>query len=129
MTGTGLRGDVGDSLLLGVICLGKGGIQLVASGGRYALILEIDMGRGAKGLLKFVSPHERSTAVSGILLTHFFGDRDPLVGLVEFLVGALLTEDRIKVLRAQRLTCSGMKERQGLVGHDCLDVEKMRRNL
>ena len=96
---------------------------------RDTLVLEIDVGGGAESLLKLISPHKRGAAIGGILLPDLLGDRNPHVGLVEFLVSALLAEDRVEVFRLERLPGAGMKERQGLVGHDGLDVEKMRGNL
>ena len=87
------------------------------------------MGGSTKSFLKLISSHKRGAAIRSILFAHFLGDGDPLVSLVEFLVGALFTEDRIEVLWGQRLPGSWMKERKGLVRHDGLDVEKMRRNL
>ena len=101
----------------------------MAAGRRDALVLEIDVGGSSESLLKLIGPHERSAAVGGVLLAHFLRDGDPLVRLVEFLVGALLAEDGIKILGLERLPGAGMKEREGLVGHDGLDVEKMRWNL
>ena len=129
LAGTGLGGDVGDSLLLGVIGLGQGGIQLVAAGGRNGLVLEIDVGRGAEGLLQFIGTHERGAAVGRVLLADGLRDGNPLVRLVELLAGALLHEDGIQVLGFQGLLGGRVQERQGLVGHDRLDVEEMGRNL
>jgi hypothetical protein len=87
------------------------------------------MCRSPKRLFKFISPYERSATVSSILLTHFLRNRNPFIGLVKFLVSALLAEYRIKILGAKGLPGSRMKERKGLVGHDSLDVEIMRGNL
>ena len=101
----------------------------MASGRGNTFILEIDVSRSPKSLFKFVGPYQRSAAIGRVLLPHFFGNRNPFVRLVEFLVGTLLTEDRIKVFRLQRLPGTWMKERQRLVGHDSLDVEEMGGNL
>ena len=129
LAGTGFGGKVGDSLLLGVVGLGNGGVQLVAAGGRYTFVLEIDVRRGSQSGLQFIGPHQRGAAVGGILLADRLRDGNPFVGLVEFLIGTGLTEDGIEIFGLQRLLGGGVQERQRLVGHDGLDVEIMGRNL
>ena len=87
------------------------------------------MSGSAESLFQLVCAHQRSTAVCSILLTHFFRDGNPYIGLVEFLVGAGLAEDGIQVFWLERLAGGRIQERQGLVGHHCLDVEVMGGNL
>ena len=123
LTGTGLGGDVGDALLLGVVGLGQGGVQFVGAGRGDALILEIDVGWSAEGGLKIVGSHKRSASVAGVLLAYRLGDRDPLVSCVEFLVSAGLAEDRVEILGLQGLVCGRIEDWHRLVGHDCLHVE------
>ena len=129
LASSGFSGEVGDALFLGIVCLGDGRVEFVASGRAHALVLEVDVCRGAQGCFQLICSYQRGTAVCGILLTYGFRDGDPLVCLVQFLVGAGLAEDGIEVLGLQRLLCCRVKERQRLVGHDCLDVEIVRRNL
>ena len=129
LAGAGLGGEVRDALLLGVVGLGDGGVQLVAAGRGHGLVLEVDVGRGAEGLLQLIGAHERGAAVGGVLLADGLGDGDPFVRLVEFLVGAGLAEDRIQVFGLQGLLGGRVQERQRLVGHDRLDVEEVGRDL
>ena len=125
LASAGLRGDVGDALLLGIPGLCEGGVELVGTGGGNALVLEIDVGGGAERFFQFIGTHERGATVGGILLADGLRDRDPFVGHVEFLVGAGLAEDRVQVFRLHRLAGRGVEDRQGLVGHDGLHVEEM----
>ncbi len=128
LTGTGFRRQIGNSLFLRIIGLCDSGIQFMAAGGRNRFILEIDMGRSPKGLFQFVGSHERSAPVGSILLADRFGDRNPFVRLVEFLVGTGLTEDGIEVFRFKGLMGCRIQERKRLVGHNRLDVEEMGRD-
>ena len=96
---------------------------------RDALILEIDMRRGAKRLLQFICPHQRGAAIGGILFTHLFRYGNPHIGLIKFLVGACLAEDGIQVFRLQWLAGSWVQEWQRFIWHHGLDVEIMGRNL
>ena len=123
MSGSGFGGDVGDALLLGIVGLCQGRVQLVGSGRRDTLILEIDVCRCAERGLKVISPYQRRASVAGVLFTDRFRDRNPLVCRVELLVGARLAEDRVEILGFQGLVGGRVEDRHWLVGHDCLHVE------
>ena len=129
LAGTGFSGEVGNALLLGIIGLGDGAVELMAAGGAHGFVLEVDVSGGAQGGFQFIGSHQRGAAVGGVLLAYFFGDGDPFVGLVQFLVGAGLAEDGIQVFGFEGLPGGRVQERQRLVGHDGLDVKVVGRDL
>ena len=129
LAGSGLRGDIGDTLLLGVIGLRQGGIQFVRTRGGDTLVLEIDVGRGAEGRLELIGTHQRRAAVGRILLADRLRNGNPFVDGIELLLGTLFAEDGVEVFRLERLPGAGMEDGLGLVGHNRLDVEPCLRDL
>ena len=125
LAGAGFGGDVGDAFFLGIVGLCQGRIELVAAGGAHALILEIDVGGGAQGFFQLVGTHQRGATVGRILLAYRLRDGNPLIGLVQFLTGALFHKHRVEVFGLQGLLGGGVQERKRLVGHHRLDVEVM----
>ena len=129
LAGSGLRGDIGDTLLLGVIGLRQGGIQLVRTRRGDTLVLEIDVGRRAESRLELIGTHQRRAAVGRILLADRLRNGNPFVDGIELLLGTLLAEDRVEVFRLECLPGAGMEDGLGLVGHNRLDVEPCLRDL
>ncbi len=93
------------------------------------LVLEIDMGGCAEGLLQVVGSHQRCGTVELILVEHLLGDVDPGMLSVEFLHAALSGEDVCQVVNAEGLLGGGVDGRQRLVGHVGLNVVPLGRNL
>ena len=98
LTCTGLGGQVSDALLLGVICLGDRGVQLVAARGVVALKFIIDLCGGAELLLKAVGPDKRGGAAHFVEFLNFVGDVDISVGVVKLLHREVVAEDGFKLL-------------------------------
>ena len=129
LAGAGLGRDVRDALPLAVIGLSEGRVQLVRADGTDALVLEIDVRRGAERLFQSVGPDQRRAAVVFVLLADFVGDIDPRVGLVHLLIGQRLGENGIEIRGFQRLFRCGIQRRHRLVGHVGHDVVPPGRNL
>ena len=100
----------------------------MAAGRAHALILEIDVRGRTERFFQVIRAHERRAAVHGVLLADRFGDGDPFVGLVEFLLRTFFAEDRVEVFDLERLFRSGIEDREGFVGHHGLHVEVVGRD-
>ena len=117
LTGTGLGGQGGQALLLGIVGLGNGRIQLVAAGGVIALKFVVDLGRGAQFLFQVVGPDQRRGTVDLVHGLDFLGNVH-IAGLgVHLLMSQSLAEHRIEVLFGSRLAGFGIEHRLGLFLH------------
>ncbi len=122
LSGSRFGRDVGDAFLFAVIGLCQRRVELVGTHGADAFVLEVDVGRRAERFFQIVGPHERRAAVVFVLFAHGFGNVDPCVGLVHFLIGQRAGEDRVEILGPERLAGGGVERRHGFVGHVGRDV-------
>ncbi len=104
----GLGGDVGDTLLLAIICLGDGTIEFVRSHGADTLVLKVDMSGCTYGLLKAVGTYKRRGAPIFVHITYLLGYLYPFVLLVELLTTKFFGKDGEKVFGLQRLAGGGV---------------------
>ena len=93
LSGAGLGRQVLDALLVVVVGLRHGGVGLVRTRGRHALVLEIDLRRRSEGLFQPRRAHERRGTPYLVDLLHLFGNVDVAFG-GHLLVDQLLGEDR-----------------------------------
>ena len=114
---TGFRGDALESLLLGVVGLGDGGIQLVASGCVVAFELVIDMCGSSECFLKAVGPDRGRRSVHLVEVLDFLGNLDETCVVVQFLLHQLLAEDSLQLLCRHGLESAGVEKRCRLVLH------------
>ena len=117
LAGTGLRGHAGQTLLLGVVGLGDGGVQLVAAGGVVALEFVVDMCRGAQLLLQAIGAHQRGGTVHPIEVPHVLGDGDIRGMVVHLLLYQLGAEHVAHLLRRHGLQGAGVQQGRRLVLH------------
>ena len=110
-------GDVRHALLLAVVGLCYCRVELMRPHRAYALVLKIDMCRRVKKFLQSACSHQRGRAPNLIHFAHLLRNFNPLVGGVEFLVGASLIEQRIEVLRLHGLLVGWVKHRARLIFH------------
>ena len=122
LSGTGLGGDIGRALLLGIVALGQGRVDLVGTQGIHRLVLEIDVCRRLQRLFQGIGAHQRRTAIGFIFVHHLVGDGDEIMFGVQFLDAALAREDVGQIVHTQRLLGGRMKRGHGLVGHIGLNV-------
>ena len=123
-----LGGQAADALLVVVVGLRHGGVGLVRSGRRDALVLEIDFRGRAERLLQPRSPHERRGSPYFVNLLHLFGNVDePLRG--HLLIDQLFGENGAHLLFGYGLLGRGMQRGQRFVGHVGHDVVPLRGHL
>ena len=122
LAGAGLGGHALETLFFGVIGLGNGGVELVASTGVVALELVIDVRRGLQLLLQAVRAHQRRRAVHLIEILDLFRDRDIGIFVVELLSDQFLTEHGAELLSRHGLKGSGVEKGSGLVLHISPDI-------
>ena len=117
LAGTGLGCDAFESLFLGVVGLGKRGVQLVAAGCIVSFELIEDVSRSSQRFLKIFRVHERRRAIDLVEIMDFLRDVVVRGIVVEFLRHEFFAEDRSKVRCAHRLKGSGVQERSLLGLH------------
>ena len=122
LTGTGLGSDTLQTLVLGVIGLGDGGVQLVGAGGVVAFKLVVDLGRGLELLLQAVGADQGGGTVHFVEVQYLLGNGNVRCVVVQFLFHQLVTEHCAKLLGGHRLESTGIKEGGGLVFHVGPDV-------
>ena len=117
LPGTGLGGDICDTLLLGIVGLRYRGVELMRADRAYTFILKIYVGRGVEQFFKPARTDKRRRSPYPVHLAHLVGNTDPLVGIIKFLTRHLFREKREEILRLQRLLCHGVKQRARLIRH------------
>ena len=108
LTGTGLGGELPDSLDRVVERLGHRRVGLVRAGRAHALVLVVDAGRGIEEPLEPAGPEEGTRAPEAIDVEHLSGDVDMTVR------GDLLTDQRHReeggqIVGAHRLAGTGVQ--------------------
>ena len=106
-----LRGDALHTLLGVVVGLGDGRVRLVRTRGRYALVLEVDVGGRIEGLLQGGGADERRRAPELVGFAHLVRDGDVALGR-DFLLNQLHREERRQRFRADRLVRAGVQRRR-----------------
>ena len=122
LAGTGLGGHAGQTLLLGVVGLGDGGVQLVAAGGVVALELVVDVRRGTQLILQAVGTHQGRGTVHFIEIPHVLGDGDIRSMVVHLLLYQLGAEHVAHLLRRHGLQGAGVQQGGRLVLHIRADI-------
>ena len=117
LAGTGLGCYAFESLFLGVVCLGKRGIQLVAAGCVVSFELIEDVSRSSQRFLKIFRVHERRRAINLIEIMDFLRDVVVRGIVVELLRYEFFAEDRGKICGSHRFEGSGVQERSLLGLH------------
>ncbi len=116
----GLRREARHAFLLVVEGLCDRGVRLVRAGGRDALVLVVDAGRGIERLLQAAGAVERCRPPLAIDRPHLLGDRDEAIRR-DLLQDDLHREERREVVRPDRLPGSRVengRRRLGEVGRD-----------
>ena len=111
LTGAGLGRQPRDLFLLVVVGLGDGRVRLVAAGRAHALVLVVDAGRPADGLLQPPGAVERRRPPQPVDVADLVGDLDPAL-LADFLLDQLHGEQRRQVGRPDRLLGAGVQHRR-----------------
>jgi hypothetical protein len=115
LAGAGLGGDALETLHLGVVGLGDGGVELVGPGGVVALKFVVDLGRGLELFLQAVSPHQGRGTVHLVEIPDLGGDGDEAVVVVQLLADQLVAEDGLQVLEGAGLPVAGERRGAGFV--------------
>ena len=119
---SGLGGDAGEPLPLGVVRLGDGGIQLVGAGGVVSLKLVVDVRRGLELFLQAVGPDQGRGAVHLVKVPNLLGDGDFRRVVVQLLADELVAEDAPQILEAHGGPGAGIQQGGGLVLHVGPDI-------
>ena len=106
-----------EALLFGVVCLGDGGVQLVAAAGVVAFKLVVDLCRGTQLLLEAVGPDQGRGPVHLVEVEDLPGDRVLAGVVVQFLLHQVFAEDAGKLLGGHGLVRAGVEQGGGLVLH------------
>ena len=126
--GAGLGGQLPDAGPGVVVGLRHRGVRLVRAGGRDALVLVVDAGRGAERLLEPVGPVQRGGPPQPVDVLHLLRDVDVLLG-AHLLRDEVHREDRGEVVRADRLPGARVQRRRGRSRQVVEDVVPARRHL
>ena len=125
LTGTGLGGHAGQTLLFSVVGLRDRRIELVRTGGIVALELVVDLCRGSQRLFQCVSTDKRGRTVHFIDFLDLFRDIDISMGLVQFLTSEFFAENRVEIALGHGLEGCRMQHRVGLFLHDRTQIEPL----
>ena len=117
LTGAGLGGYAGQSLLLGVVRLGNGGIEFMGARGVVALELVVDLGGSLQLLLQAVGAYQGRRAVHLVEGADLLGNLNVGGGIVQLLLDQLVAEHGAQVLVGHGLKCLGVEKRCGLILH------------
>ena len=117
LAGTGLCGDTGQALLLRIVCLGDGGIQLVAAAGVVAFELIVDVRRCTQLLLQAVSPDQRGRTVHLVEISDFLRDVEVCCVIVQLLLHQFPAEHMLQFLCRHRLVGGRVQQRCRLLLH------------
>lgn len=98
LASTGLGRDVRDALGIGIVGLGKGGVQLVRAGRVVSLELVIDLRRGVERALEVVGTTERARPVDLVHLHDRSGNLEVARRVIEFLAAELVCKDWLDIV-------------------------------
>ena len=119
---SGLGGDAGEPLPLGVVRLGDGGIQLVGAGGVVSLKLVVDVRRGLELFLQAVGPDQGRGAVHLVKVPNLLWNGNFRRFVVQLLADQLVAEDGPQILEAHGSPGAGVPEGGGLGLHVGPDI-------
>ena len=122
LSGSRLCSDIGGALLLAVIALRQRRVDLVRAERVDTLVLEVDMCGCVERLFEGIGPDQRCGAIILVHIEHRLRDVYPCMLRIEFLFGALQTEDMRQVFGLERLFGGRIERRQRFVGHLSLNV-------
>jgi hypothetical protein len=117
MTGTGLGGNAFETLFLGIISLGDGGVQFMAAAGVVALKLVVDLSGSSEHLFKIVGSDQGRGSVHLIEVIDFVRDSDEFGIVIKFLLGQFFAEYGAEFLKGHGLKSSGVEKGCRLVLH------------
>ena len=125
LTGAGFRGYTGQTLLLGVISLGYGGIQLVRPGGVVALKFVVNLCRGVQRFFQLIGADQGGGTVHFVHVLHSLGNVDVLRGAVQLLLCQFLAENGEQVLQCDGLQGAGVEHGVRLLRHHGAEIEPL----
>ena len=125
----GFCGDAFQSLLLGIVGLGDGGVELMASAGVVSLKFIVDLRRGLKLLLQAVGPHQGGRPVHFIEIADILRNGDISGGVVQFLRRQLVTEDCLEFFGCHGLQSLGVEQGGRFIFHVCTEIVPRSGNL
>ena len=111
LASAGFGGHALQPLLLCVVCLGDGGIELVAAAGVVALELVVNLCGSAQLLLQAVCSYQGRGPVHLVKIPDLLGDLKIGGGVIQLLLHQLLTENRCQIRRSTGLP--GCRIQQG----------------
>ena len=117
LTGTCFGRDIAHAFFLAIISLGDGRVQLVRADGAYTFVLEVDVCRSAQCLFQSVGTHQWSGTPILVIFAYGFGNFNPGILHVEFLMTQFLGKDRVEVFRLQGFLGFRVQWRHRLVFH------------
>ena len=129
LAGAGLGGDALETLELGIVGLGDGGVELMASGGVVAFEFVVDLGGGPQCLFQAVSPYQRGGTVHLVEVLDLLGDVDVRIIVVQLLLYQFLAEHRTQFLGRHGLQRARIEQRSRFVLHVRTDVVPLFRDL
>ena len=122
LSGACLRGDAFQPLLFGIICLGNGGIQLMASACVIALKLIIDFCRCLQFFLQTIRPHQGRGPVHFIKILDFLRNGNISRSVVQFLRNQFIAENPLQFFRSHGLQGTRIQKRRRLILHVCTKI-------
>jgi hypothetical protein len=128
LPGPGLGGELSHALALVVVGLRDRGVRLVRAGGRDALVLVVDVGRGIERALEAQRPVQRRRAPQLVDLADLLRDLDLGFGRY-LLLDQPHREDRRQIVGSERLLGARMKRRRGRARQVGEQVHPVRRDL
>ena len=117
LAGACLGGDIGHTLLLGIIGLRHSWIKFVWAYRTYALVLKIYVGLCVESLLETACTHQRCRTPYAVHVAHLVGNLNPCISRVEFLAWSLLGKKRHQILGSQRLMSGRIEHRARFYRH------------
>ena len=129
LTGTCLSRNIRYAFLLAIISLRQSGVQFVRTDRADTFVLEIDMRWRIQCFFQTVGTDERCRTPNLIHVANFFGNFNPRISRIHFLLGSPFREQRVQVFFFQRLLRLGVKHGHRFVLHIRHDVIPCRWNI
>ena len=117
LSGAGLGGHTLQTLLLGVVCLGDGGIQLVGTGSVVAFKLVIDLRRSAQGLFQKLRMDQGRGPVHFVKVQDLLGNFKIGRGVVQLLAHQLVAEHGTQLFKGHGLQCGRIQQGRWFIFH------------